>query len=237
VINGSDCATGKDGDNGAYKITIPKDKGSVRYFVAVKSVCEEGDTLCKVDTSTYILSREISAAISTTGTTGTTTPAKTTDSFDPAWLATKKNLGATSQTGQINTVTDAQIYQVDTGTEDANLTFSCNNSVRYQNDWKMLIYDSAKTLKSTTMINGSSCGMAQVGDTGAYAISLLKDSPTYYLVVKSACDALDATCVVDSSPYQLKRVTPAQAVVNAAAKPCFGAGCTAVKPAVKPFFR
>lgn len=237
VINGSDCATGKDGDNGTYKITISKDKNSARYFVAVKSACDEGDSACVVDNSTYILSREISAATSTTGTIGTTTPAKTTGSFDTAWLTTKKNLGATLQTGQINTVTDTQIYQVDTGTEDANLTFSCNNSMRYQNDWKLLIYDSAKTLKSTTVINGSSCGIGQSGDTGAYAISLTKDSPTYYLVVKSACDSDDKTCEVDKSQYQLKRVTATQAATNAATKPCFGTNCAAVTTSVKPFFK
>jgi hypothetical protein len=228
VINGSDCAKGKTGDNGAYKITIPKDKNSVRYFVAVKSACEESDSLCNVDKSTYILSREITASA--------TTPVKTADSFESTWLTTKTNLGATLQTGQINSVTDAQIYQVDTGTEYANLTFSCNNSVRYQNDWKLLIYDSVKNLKSTTMINGSSCGTGKLGDTGAYAISLTKDSPTYYLVVKSACNVDDKTCVVDKSPYQLKRVNATQAATNAATKPCFGTNCAAVTTSINPFF-
>lgn len=232
VINGSDCATGKDGDNGVYKITIPKDKNSVRYFVAVKSACDEDDSACVIDKSTYILSREI---VETTSTTGTTPP-KTAGSFDSNWLTTKTNLGATLQTGQINDVTDVKVYQVDTGTEDANLTFSCNNAVRYQNDWKLLIYDSTKTLKSTTIINGSSCGMGQSGDSGAYAISLTKDSPTYYLVVKSACDVDDKTCEIDKSPYQLKRVTATQAATNAATKPCFGTNCAAVTTPVKPFF-
>ncbi|MDD5214533.1 MAG: hypothetical protein PHQ03_03210 [Methylococcales bacterium] len=233
IINGSDCATGKDGDNGVYKITIPKDKNSVRYFVAVKSACDEEDSACVVDHSTYILSRELAAATSTTGTSGTTTPTKTTGSFDTAWLTTKKNLGATLQTGQINDVTDVKVYQVDTGTEDANLTFSCNNSVLYQNDWKLLIYDSTKTLKSTTMINGSSCATG----TG-YAISpLTKDSPTYYLVVKSACDVDGKTCEIDKSQYQLKRITATQAATNAATKPCFGTNCAAVTTPVKPFFK
>lgn len=232
VINGSDCATGKDGDNGVYKITIPKDKNSVRYFVAVKSACDEDDSACVIDKSTYILSREI---VETTSTTGTTPP-KTAGSFDSNWLTTKMNLGATLQIGQINDVTDVKVYQVDTGTEDANLTFSCNNAVRYQNDWKLLIYDSTKTLKSTTIINGSSCGMGQSGDSGAYAISLTKDSPIYYLVVKSACDVDDKTCEIDKSPYQLKRVTATQAATNAATKPCFGTNCAAVTTPVKPFF-
>ncbi len=158
------------------------------------------------------------------------------NAFDRNWLTTKKNLGATLQTGQINAVNDTQIYQVDTGTEDANLTFGCNKAVRYQNDWKMLIYDSAKNLKSTTMINGSSCGIGQAGDSGAYAIPLTKDSSTYYLIVKSACEIDDKTCAIDKSQYQLKRVTATQAVTNAAAKPCFGTGCTTTKPVVKPFF-
>ena len=233
VINGSDCATGKDGDNGIYKITIPKDKGSVRYFIAVKSACEEDDSACVVDNSQYILSREV---VSTTSTTGTTTPAKTAGSFDTTWLLAKKNLGVTQQIGQINTVSDTQVYQVDTGTEDANLTFSCNNSMRYQNDWKLLIYDSAKTLKSTTLINGSSCGTGQSGDTGAYAISLTKDSPTYYLIVKSACESDDKTCEIDKSQYQLKRVTAAQAAASATAKTtCLIGNCTT--STIKPFFK
>ncbi|MDD2863410.1 MAG: hypothetical protein PHC99_01620 [Methylococcales bacterium] len=157
--------------------------------------------------------------------------------FDPNWLTTKINLGATLQTGQINDVTDSKVYKVDTGTENANLTFSCNNSMRYQNDWELFIYDSAKTLKSTTIINGSSCAMGQSGDTGAYAISLTKDSPTYYLVVTSACDdASDKTCV-DKSQYQLKRITATQAATNAATKPCFGTNCAAVTTPVKPFFK
>ncbi len=151
-------------------------------------------------------------------------------------LSTEKNLGA-SQKGQINTLTDTQIYRVDTGTADANLTFGCSsNTVRYQNDWKMLIYDSAKTLKSTTLINGSSCGIGQLGDTGTYPILLTKDSPTYYVVVKSACESNDTTCVIDKSQYEIKRITPAQAVVDATIKPCSGTGCTITKPAVKPFF-
>jgi len=151
-------------------------------------------------------------------------------------LSTEKNLGA-SQKGQINTLTDTQVYRVDTGTADANLTFGCSsNTVRYQNDWKMLIYDSAKTLKSTTLINGSSCGIGQLGDTGTYPILLTKDSPTYYVVVKSACESNDTTCVIDKSQYEIKRITPAQAVVDATIKPCSGTGCTITKPAVKPFF-
>ncbi len=235
VINGSDCGTGKDGDNGAYKITILKDKGSMRYFVAVKSACEIEDSNCKVDTSTYILSREIESML--TPSIIDTPVSVDPNAFDRNWLTTKKNLGATLQTGQINAATDTQIYQVDTGTEDANLTFSCNNAVRYQNDWKILIYDSTKNLKSTTMINGSSCGIGQIGDSGAYAIPLTKDSSTYYLVVKSACEIDDKTCAIDKSQYQLKRVTATQAVTNAAAKPCFGTGCTTTKPAVKPFFK
>ncbi len=235
VINGSDCGTGKDGDNGAYKITILKDKGSMRYFVAVKSACEIEDSNCKVDTSTYILSREIESML-TPSIIDTPVPVDP-NAFDRNWLTTKKNLGATLQTGQINAATDTQIYQVDTGTEDANLTFSCNNAVRYQNDWKILIYDSTKNLKSTTMINGSSCGIGQAGDSGAYAIPLTKDSSTYYLIVKSACEIDDKTCAIDKSQYQLKRVTATQAVTNAAAKPCFGTGCTTTKPAVKPFFK
>ncbi|MFI3123598.1 MAG: hypothetical protein QX194_06690 [Methylococcales bacterium] len=234
MINGSDCGTGKDGDNGAYKITILKDKGSMRYFVAVKSACEIEDSNCKVDTSTYILSREIESML-TPSVIDTPVPVDP-NAFDRNWLTTKKNLGATLQTGQINAVNDTQIYQVDTGTEDANLTFSCNNAVRYQNDWKILIYDSTKNLKSTTMINGSSCGIGQAGDSGAYAIPLTKDSSTYYLIVKSACEIDDKTCAIDKSQYQLKRVTATQAVTNAAAKPCFGTGCTTTKPVVKPFF-
>ncbi|MDD5753580.1 MAG: hypothetical protein PHN45_02350 [Methylococcales bacterium] len=224
VINGSDCGTGKDGDNGTYKITIPKATDSVRYYVAVKSACDVDDNACIIDKTPYTLSREFDSVVSATG------------NFDVLWLTTKNNLGATLQSGKINALTDAQVYQIDTGTEDANLTFSCLNAVRYQNDWKVLIYDSAKLLKSTTMINGSSCGMGQLGDSGAYAISLLtKDSPTYYLVVKSACDISDPTCVVDSSQYQLKRVTPAQATANAATKPCSGIGCKIITT-VKPFF-
>ena len=234
VINGSDCGTGKDGDNGGYRITILKDKGSMRYFVAVKSACEIEDSNCKVDTSTYILSREIESML-TPSVIDTPVPVDP-NAFDRNWLTTKKNLGATLQTGQINAVNDTQIYQVDTGTEDANLTFSCNNAVRYQNDWKILIYDSTKNLKSTTMINGSSCGIGQAGDSGAYAIPLTKDSSTYYLIVKSACEIDDKTCAIDKSQYQLKRVTATQAVTNAAAKPCFGTGCTTTKPVVKPFF-
>ncbi len=41
IINSSDCASGKDGDSGAYKITIPKTISSVRYFVAVKSESQQ----------------------------------------------------------------------------------------------------------------------------------------------------------------------------------------------------
>jgi hypothetical protein len=234
VINGSDCGMGEDGDNGAYKITIPKETSSVRYYVAVKSACDVDDSSCIVDKSAYILSREIESILPPP-VIDTPVPVDS-NAFNSAWFTTKKNLGATLQSGQISSPTDTQIYQVDTGTEDANLTFSCNNAVRYQNDWKMLIYDSAKNLKSTTMINGSSCGIGQVGDSGAYAIPLTKDSSTYYLVVKSACEIDDKTCVIDKSQYQLKRVTATQAVTNAAAKPCFGTGCTTTKPVVKPFF-
>lgn len=225
IINSSDCASGKDGDSGAYKITIPKTTTSVRYFVAVKSACDGDDNACKVNSSPYVLSRELP-----------TIAAPAVGSFDAAWLLTKKNLGSTVQTGQIFRTNDAHVYQVDTGTTDANLTFTCLNSIRYQNDWKVLIYDSEKKLKTTTLINGSSCGIGQIGDTGAYQISLTKDSPTYYLVVKSACESGDKTCTVDNSPYQLNRVTPAQAAAIEAAKPCFGASCTTTT-IVKPFFR
>jgi hypothetical protein len=225
IINSSDCASGKDGDSGAYKITIPKTTTSVRYFVAVKSACDVDDNACKVNSSPYVLSRELP-----------TIAAPAVGSFDAAWLLTKKNLGSTVQTGQIFRTNDAHVYQVDTGTTDANLTFTCLNSVRYQNDWKVLIYDSEKKLKTTTLINGSSCGIGQIGDTGAYQISLTKDSPTYYLVVKSACESGDKTCTVDNSKYQLNRVTAAQAAAIEAAKPCFGAGCKTTT-IVKPFFR
>lgn len=225
IINSSDCASGKEGDSGAYKITIPKDKGSMRYFVAVKSACDVDDNACKVNFSTYVLSRELP-----------TIAAPAIGSFDFAWLTTKKNLGSTMQTGQIYRVTDAHVYQIDTGTTDANLTFTCLNSVRYQNDWKVLIYDSEKKLKTTTLINGSSCGLGQIGDTGAYQMTLTKDSPTYYLIVKSACESGDKTCEIDISQYQLQRVTSAQAAAITAAKPCFGTGCTATTT-TKPFFR
>jgi hypothetical protein len=212
-----------------------------------------GDFECEAKESFYIsdfngetyyslTQKEDSSTASTSTTTGTNTDTSTLintlDSFDSIWLTKKINLGATLQSGQISLPTDTQIYQIDTGTEDANLTFSCNNAVRYQNDWKMLIYDSTKALKSTTFINGSSCGMGKQGDSGAYAISLTKDSPTYYLVVKSACESDDKTCVVDKSQYQLKRVTATQAVANETVKPCFGTGCTTIKSTtVKPFFK
>jgi hypothetical protein len=213
IINSSDCASGKDGDSGAYKITIPKDKGSVRYFVAVKSACDIDDGNCPVNSSQYVLSRELPTIV-----------APAVGSFDSTWLSTKVNLGATLQTGQINDVTDAKIYQVDTGTEDANLTFTCLNSVRGKNDWKLLIYDSAKNLKSTTIMNGNSCATA----TGYAIAPLTKDSPTYYLVVKSACDVDDKTCVVDKSQFQLKRVTATQAATNATTA-CIGTNCAAVR--------
>lgn len=183
----------------------------------------------KVGDTTYINNLPIDE-------TSTVTDIPTVDSFEPAWLISKKNLGSTVQTGQIYRIDDAHVYQIDTGTTDANLTFTCLDSVRYQNDWKVLIYDSEKKLKTTTLINGSSCGLGKIGDTGAYGITLTKDSPTYYLVVKSACESGDATCIIDISPYQLKRVTPAQAAANEAAKPCFGTGCTVTTP-VKPFFK
>jgi hypothetical protein len=226
------------GNNGAFKMTVPSSKNP--QYIGVQSSCLpvpddskselnlDNVKTCKVNTSSYSISPIIIPP--------PPPPSIDPNAFKESWFTTKKNLGATSQTGQINTLTDAQIYQVDTGTEDANLTFSCLNSVRYQNDWKVLIYDSTQTLKSTTLMNGSSCGMGKAGDTGAYPILLTKDSPSYYLVVKSACDISDAACVIDSSQYQLKRVTPAQAVANEAAKPCFGTGCTTTKPVVKPFF-
>lgn len=184
----------------------------------------------KVGDTTYSNHLQTDDEISTTT---DTTPA--VGIFDSNWITTKKNLGA-SQTNRITSLTDAHVYQVDTGTTDANLTFTCLNSVRYQNDWKVLIYDSEKKLKTTTLINGSSCGLGQIGDTGAYAISLTKDSPTYYLVVKSACDSNDTTCKIDDSQYMLQRVTPTQAAAIEAAKPCFGAGCTTTTT-VKPFFK
>lgn len=225
IINSSDCASGKDGDSGAYKITIPKTSSSMRYFVAVKSACDIDDNSCKVNQSTYTLSLELPEMV-----------APAVGSFDSAWLTTKKNLGMTTQTGQIFSTSDAHVYQVDTGTTDANLTFTCLNSVRYQNDWKVLIYDSEKKLKTTTLINGSSCGIGQIGDTGVYQINLTKDSPTYYLVVKSACETNDKTCAVDISQYELKRVTATQASAIEKAKPCFGTGCTTTTP-IKPFFK
>lgn len=143
------------------------------------------------------------------------------DAFDTSWLTTKKNLGA-SQTAQLSSLADVQVYQVDTGTTDANLTFSCPNSMRYQNDWKMLIYDNAKTLKSTTMINGSDCGTGKSGDKGAYPITLTKNSPAYYVVIKSACSSDDTTCAIDSSKYEIKRAAATSVIT------------TPVK--VKPFF-
>jgi len=225
IINSSDCASGKEGDSGAYQITIPKTTSSMRYFIAVKSACDIDDSVCKVNSSPYVLSRELP-----------TIAAPAVGSFDAAWLLTKKNLGSSVQTGQIFSTSDAQVYQIDTGTTDANLTFTCLNSVRYQNDWKMMVYDSEKKLKTTTLINGSSCGIGQIGDTGAYQISLTKDSPIYYLVVKSACESGDKTCMVDNSPYQLNRVTATQAAAIEAAKPCFGAGCKTTT-IVKPFFK
>ncbi len=236
VINGSDCGLGEDSDNGAYKITIPKESSSVRYYVAVKSACEADDSSCVVDKSTYTLSREMESILPPPVIIDTPVVVADPNAFNTSWMTTKKNLGA-SQTGQITSLTDTQIYQVDTGTTDANLTFGCLNSVRYQNDWKMLIYDNTKTLKSTTVINGSACGIGRVGDTGTYPILLTKDSPTYYVVVKSACESDDKTCVIDKSQYEIKRITPVQAVANAAAKPCFGAGCATTTPAVKPFFK
>ncbi len=162
---------------------------------------------------------------------------KKAESFDSSWLTIKKNLGM-MQTGQISSLTDVQVYQVDTGTADANLTFGCLNSVRYQNDWKMLIYDSEKTLKSNTLINGSSCGIGKIGDTGAYLISLTKDSPTYYVVMKSVCENNDTTCLIDKSQYEIKRISSAQVVANESIKPCFGVDCKTLTPTkIKPFFK
>lgn len=226
IVNSSDCLPDSVTGESSYTITIPKE--SARFYIQIKSMCDVEDTSCKLDDSIFTITRKPDIS--------TPSVVKTSDAFDTAWLASKKNLGASLKTAQVQSLTDAQIYQVDTGTEDANLTFSCNDSVRYQNDWKLLIYDSAKTLKSTTMINGSSCGMGQNGDTGAYAILLTKNSPTYYLVVKSACDTDDKTCEIDKSSYQLKRITATQAATNAATKPCFGTNCAAVTTPVKPFF-
>ena len=125
---------------------------------------------------------------------------------------------------------------MDTGTADANLTFGCPNSVRYQNDWKLLIYDNTQTLQSTTLINGSVCGTGKDGDTGTYPILLSKSSPSYYLVVESVCSVGDSTCVVDSSPYSIIRVTAAQAAATATAKTsCLIGTCTTSN--VKPFFK
>ncbi len=228
VINGSDCATGQTGDNGAYTITIPKVSNSVRYYVAVKSACEPDDNFCIVDKSTYTLSRVINAVSPTTPTV--TIP----HSFDTSWLSSKKNLGA-GQTGQIKSASDMNIYQVDTGTADVNLTFNCPSSIRYQNDWKVLIYDNTQTLQSTTLINGSVCGTGKAGDTGTYPILLSKNYPSYYLVVQSACNVGDSTCAVDSSPYLITRVTAAQAAATATtAASCLIGNCTT--STVKPFF-
>ncbi len=208
-------------NNGAFKMSVPPSQNS--QYIGVQSSCLlapddskselslDATNVCKVNTGAYTLS--ISPII--------TPPKLDPDAFDTTWLTTKKNLGA-SQTAQLSSLADVQVYQVDTGTTDANLTFSCPNSVRYQNDWKMLIYDNAKTLKSTTMINGSDCGTGKSGDKGAYPITLTKNSPAYYVVIKSACSSDDTTCAIDSSKYEIKRAAATSVIT------------TPVK--VKPFF-
>ena len=57
TINGSDCGTGKAGDTGTLKFSALSN--SPRTYFVVKSACEKGDRVCKVDTSKYTISRSI----------------------------------------------------------------------------------------------------------------------------------------------------------------------------------
>jgi hypothetical protein len=71
IINGSDCGTGQTGDNGTFTFALPKTLP--RYYLAVKSACNSGDTTCAVDSSQYEIKRILPIKAPTTGTAVSTT--------------------------------------------------------------------------------------------------------------------------------------------------------------------
>ncbi len=158
--------------------------------------------------------------------------------IDPilATLSASKNIGA-SQTNQLKTATDVQAYYVDTGSKAAvNFTFSCPSSTRFANDWILSIYDNSKKFVDSHIINGSDCGTGKVGDSGVFGFSLPTNSTRSYIVITSACDVLDKTCVVDKSNYEIKRLISGLSNTTATPAPCFHADCDVVKEIDFPVF-
>jgi len=162
-------------------------------------------------------------------TTGSEPVVKPTIDLIVAALSTAKNIGL-SQQNSLKLASDIQAYYVDMGVKPSvDFEFSCPTSTRFANDWVLSIYDSTKKLISKQLINGSDCGTGLVGDTGTYLFSLSKDSARSYVVITSACDATDKTCVVDKSNYEIKRLLPVTATTTSigttATAPCFNASC------------
>lgn len=161
-------------------------------------------------------------------------------------LASATNIGI-SQTNKLKSTTDVHTYYVETGIKaDANFEFSCPNSVRFNNDWKLSIYDNAKTLKSSQLINGSDCGTGKAGDNGTFSFSLAKTAARTYVVVTSACADGDKSCTVDKSSYEITRILPttssassssaSTATTSTIIAPCFHGSCDTVTESDFPVF-
>lgn len=238
------------------KIAIPSNSSA--HLVSVQSSClaEPVDSdsainleqakICKVNSSNYILEKGTVSTPVKTETPAVETPVITppvVTVVDPiiSALKTAKKI-STSQKNQIKSATDIHTYYVDAGVQTtSNFEFSCLNSNRFTNDWILLTYDSAKKLQSTKIINGSDCGIGQIGDTGTFKFSALSNSTRTYFVVKSACDKSDDLCEVDTSQYQIKRIlastqftTNHTSISNVV--PCFHDVCDVVKEIDFPVF-
>jgi|GEM_PF-2445035 len=239
--------------NDKVKITIPSNSNS--HLVSVQSSClaEPVDSdsainleqakICKVNTSNYTLEKgTVQKSVepeTPTVETPVPSPVVTVDPIIGA-LKTAKKI-STSQKNQIKSATDIHTYYVDAGVQTAaNFEFSCPNSNRFTNDWILLTYDSTKKLQSTKTINGSDCGIGQIGDAGTFKFSALKDSTRTYFVVKSACEKGDDLCEVDTSQYQIKRILSSQTTTNntgiSNVSPCFHDVCDVVKEIDFPVF-
>lgn len=193
-VNGSDCATGHQGDSGPLKFNLPS--GSSRYYLTLKSACAANDKSCVVETSPFTISRD---KLNLTAGVAVAKPyANIASSSKLATLELTKK-------GQITSVKDFRFYAVDREitTDDISLNFECPKNSN-SNGWVVSVWDHDKlnkandTLQNVYSISSDKCSAVDT-TTSATGVSSKTTIPfqiplpptlidkSYYIGVQTSC--------------------------------------------------
>ncbi|MDD5753581.1 MAG: hypothetical protein PHN45_02355 [Methylococcales bacterium] len=209
IINSSDCIPDKLTGESSYIMTIPQE--SARFYMQVKSMCE--DSSCTFDDSEFTITRK--SDISPVMTNTETTPTKT--AFTPySNVATVEILDKNLYKNCIKTASDIHFYSVASSLEnDVPVEFSCLKSTE-TTGWTISIWehDSVDMNKAGWLYQQYPI-LSKDCSTAAKQFTVPSSSNTHYISIQSSCLTapetneseltVNKTCKVNTASYSIKR--------------------------------